>query len=87
MTLAHQDITTPVGTLRLVATGDALVAVLWENDRPSRVRLGQSVAAPDHPVLTRAAGQLGEYFAGRRTAFDLPLAPEGTPFQQKVWQA
>jgi methylated-DNA-[protein]-cysteine S-methyltransferase len=32
-----------------------------------------------------AAGQLGEYFAGERTAFDLPLAPSGTKFQLAVW--
>jgi methylated-DNA-[protein]-cysteine S-methyltransferase len=38
-------------------------------------------------VLTRAASQLREYFAGRRQRFDLPLAAQGTPFQQAVWQA
>ena len=32
-------------------------------------------------------GQLEEYFAGRRRQFDLPLAPAGTPFQQRVWRA
>lgn len=38
--------------------------------------------------LTRkAAGQLREYFAGKREKFDLPLAPVGTPFQQRVWNA
>ena len=31
--------------------------------------------------------QLDEYFAGMRTAFDFPCAPQGTPFQQKVWAA
>jgi methylated-DNA-[protein]-cysteine S-methyltransferase len=31
--------------------------------------------------------QLAEYFDGRRRQFDLPLAPEGTPFQQSVWRA
>jgi methylated-DNA-[protein]-cysteine S-methyltransferase len=43
--------------------------------------------APDHPVLQEAERQLAEYFAGRRTEFDLPLDPSGTPFQQKVWSA
>jgi methylated-DNA-[protein]-cysteine S-methyltransferase len=41
---------------------------------------------PTHPHLTRAVAQLNEYFAGRRTAFDLPLDPHGTPFQQQVWE-
>ena len=39
------------------------------------------------PLLTEAAKQLLEYFSGNRTSFDLPLAPSGTEFQQKVWQA
>jgi methylated-DNA-[protein]-cysteine S-methyltransferase len=42
----------------------------------------------DHPVLAMAARQLGDYFAGRRHRFDLPLdLGRGTPFQQSVWQA
>lgn len=36
---------------------------------------------------SEAARQLEAYFAGERTVFDLELAPEGTPFQQEVWQA
>ena len=38
-------------------------------------------------MLRAATEQLGEYFAGTRKDFDLPLAPEGTPFQQKSWEA
>jgi methylated-DNA-[protein]-cysteine S-methyltransferase len=40
-----------------------------------------------HPVLRLAQAQLGEYFAGTRTQFDIPLAPAGTPFQIQVWSA
>jgi methylated-DNA-[protein]-cysteine S-methyltransferase len=36
-------------------------------------------------VLSAAAVQLGEYFAGRRKEFEVPLAPQGTPFQRAVW--
>lgn len=39
------------------------------------------------PLLRRAERELQEYFAGQRRQFDLPLAPQGTPFQQSVWQA
>lgn len=39
------------------------------------------------PLLGRAKEQLLEYLAGERKVFDLPLAPQGTPFQQKVWNA
>ena len=38
-------------------------------------------------LLRRAAEEIGDYFAGLRRDFTLPLAPEGTPFQQKVWEA
>ena len=37
------------------------------------------------PLIRRAAVQLQEYFAGKRKVFDLPLAPEGTSFQHRVW--
>ena len=39
----------------------------------------------DHPTLAAARCQLAEYFAGNRRTFDLPLAPAGTGFQQRVW--
>lgn len=77
---------TPVGPLTLVALGEALVAVWMEDQRhhPGAVAHGDP-ASTDDPVLARAARQLEEYFAGRRTDFDLPLAPEGTEFQRRVW--
>ena len=80
----------PVGELVLVADDDALVAVLWPDDDPARVRGiadAARVAADGHPVLRATAEQLDEYFDGRRTTFDLPLRPAGTPFQQAVWRA
>lgn len=44
-------------------------------------------AVRDDDALAPAATQLAEYFAGERTRFELALAPQGTPFQQKVWLA
>ena len=44
-------------------------------------------APPDTPLLREAAAQLLAYFGGTLTRFDLPLAPEGTPFQQACWEA
>lgn len=78
---------TPVGTLTLVATGDGLAAILWENDPPTRVRLTLDDEAPHHPILVEAERQLGEYFEGARTAFTVPLDASGTPFQRDVWDA
>ncbi|KQT31950.1 cysteine methyltransferase [Sphingomonas sp. Leaf412] len=75
----------PVGMLTLVADDAALVAILWPDDPPARVPLSTPGDGTDHPVLAAAACQLTEYFAGARTAFDLPLAPRGTDFQRAVW--
>jgi methylated-DNA-[protein]-cysteine S-methyltransferase len=80
----------PLGTLRLVASREALLAIFWPQQEaaPSSavVRLPDSGEAAAHPVLARTMAQLTEYFAGRRQRFDLPLAPVGTPFQRAVWR-
>ena len=44
------------------------------------------VEDPDAPDLAACGTQLAEYFAGKRTEFDLPLAPQGSEFQQRVWR-
>lgn len=87
MANAHTFIATPVGTLTLIATPCGLAAILWEDDRPGRVPLDAGAYDPAHPVLAETARQLGEYFAGDRTEFDLPLDPQGTDFQRDVWRA
>ena len=74
----------PIGPLVIVATNGALVAVLMDGHHRSPVpesAWGERVddALPD------ATLQLEEYFAGKRQAFDLPLAPSGTGFQRRVW--
>ena len=87
MTHYCKTIWSPVGELTLVADGDGLAAILWENDRPDRVRLGALNETPDHPVLVETERQLGEYFAGERRTFDVPLSFAGTDFQKRVWAA
>lgn len=87
MACAMKTMPSPVGRLTLVAREAALVAVLWENDRPDRVRLGDLAEAPDHPVLREAERQIGAYFAGELRVFNLPLAFAGTEFQESVWRA
>jgi methylated-DNA-[protein]-cysteine S-methyltransferase len=71
----------------LVATDNGLAAILWENDRPGRVRLNVAAEANDHPVLVETERQLEEYFAGRRKQFALRLDLSGTAFQRQVWNA
>lgn len=87
MQLSFMEMNSPVGTLKLVAHDQALVAVLWENENPKRVRLAQLIENKNHPVLLETQQQLNEYFQGHRTQFDLALDFAGTEFQQKVWQA
>ncbi|MGN6817628.1 MAG: methylated-DNA--[protein]-cysteine S-methyltransferase [Sphingomonas sp.] len=87
MTFAFAHYASPVGTLKLVASDAGLAAILWENDDPDRVRLGAMTERPDHPVLVETKRQIGEYFAGTRTRFDLPLDFHGTDFQKSVWAA
>ena len=69
----------PLGTLRLTATDRGLRSVGF-------VERADGQADDDHPVLERAAGELSEYFAGKRTTFSVPLAAEGTDFQHEVWE-
>ncbi len=73
-------IASPVGPLRLVACTDALTRVEF---LPAKAAL----AAAHDPVCREAAAQLGAYFEDPAAAFDIPLAPRGTPFQQCVWGA
>jgi len=83
----YKKVETPVGRLTLVATDEGLAAILWENDRPRRVRVNLDAEDSRHPVLIEAERQLEEYFAGRRHAFAVTLDLDGTPFQRKVWSA
>lgn len=87
MQLYFKEIETPVGRLKLVAHDQALVAVLWENENPDRVRMAILLEDKHHPVLLKTEKQLIEYFNHQRTVFDLALDFQGTDFQKKVWQA
>ena len=86
-TYVSKTVRSPVGVLTLVASGDGLAAILWENDRPGRVRLHVVAEDPQHPILLETERQLAASFAGRRKAFDLALDFVGTEFQNKVWRA
>lgn len=77
----------PVGVLTLVASDRGLVAVLWENDDPKRVRIGSPDENADHPILVETERQLSEYFAGRLERFSVDLDFVGTDFQKQVWHA
>ncbi len=67
----------PVGPLTLVASDEALLELRFE----------ASSARGHTPLLERAMAELDEYFAGERTRFGVPLAPQGSRFQRQVWSA
>lgn len=75
----------PIGELLLIGDGRALTGLYLESQEvwPEKQSGWRWDEAPFKPVLA----QLGEYFERRRTVFDVPLAPVGTPFQQRVWAA
>jgi methylated-DNA-[protein]-cysteine S-methyltransferase len=73
---------TPIGPLTLHRGPRGLTRLDFPNRGPAR-----DETARDPGALEAAAAQLDEYFAGRRTAFDLPLHLDGTPFQRRVWAA
>jgi methylated-DNA-[protein]-cysteine S-methyltransferase len=68
---------TPLGEVTISEDGDAIVALDWGRGRDQEAT----------PLLREARDQLQDYFDGKRMSFDLPLAPEGSEFQKRVWAA
>lgn len=81
MSLFIQFMQSPVGELSLVADENALTMVSFGH----KDILG--ALNVETPLLKQAKTELAEYFSGFRTHFDIPLNPQGTAFQQKVWVA
>lgn len=82
----YKKIPSPVGVLTLVAEDNALAAILWDNEKPNRIRLDDLEESKNNPFLLKVEMQLEEYFDQKRKNFDLPLALSGTPFQMAVWK-
>jgi methylated-DNA-[protein]-cysteine S-methyltransferase len=79
----HQQFDSPIGTLTLVAT-DGVLSGLYMHDQayhPDPATFGDAVEYGFDDVRR----ELGEYFAGERRTFTVPIAPQGTPFQRRVW--
>jgi methylated-DNA-[protein]-cysteine S-methyltransferase len=70
----------PVGKLIIGEENGAITRVTW-------TQLPKSYLQEETELILECRNQLEEYFAGKRMTFDLPLAPKGTAFQQKVWSA
>jgi methylated-DNA-[protein]-cysteine S-methyltransferase len=78
-------LSTPIGRLLLVARGEALAGIYMEDH--AGAPLHDAAWVQDEARLRGVRAQLTQYFDGARTSFDVPLAPVGTPFQRRVWNA
>ena len=93
------SVESPVGPLRVIAHRDAVTAIEFEGPRQPGLSarssvsqaaarsLGQPVGDRDDtdPLLAEVRRQLDAYFAKELKVFDLPVRPQGTPFQLTVW--
>ncbi|HXZ48943.1 MAG TPA: methylated-DNA--[protein]-cysteine S-methyltransferase [Usitatibacter sp.] len=82
---SYLRIDTPLGPMIAVEDHGALGALDFTDARYARPVAADWREDPASPLLCDCARQLAEYFARRRRRFDLPLAPQGTPFQRRVW--
>jgi methylated-DNA-[protein]-cysteine S-methyltransferase len=82
----YRILESPIGPLTLVGEGECLLEILLP--RGGKAEPPPQGAVRDTSELDEAARQLGEYFAGQRREFELPLDPRGgTEFQRRVWRA
>lgn len=87
------ELSSPVGPLLAAATESGVCALEFSDGRRLEVaRLSQTLGQPlvnrgSHPLLKQLAAELGEYFAGTRTDFSVPLDLRGTAFQREAWGA
>lgn len=78
----------PVGKLELIFSRKGVAFVLWEKEKAGRVRLPKEFTRDEEPsFVAEAVQQLAQYFRRERKTFDLPLDPQGSPFQLKVWSS
>lgn len=74
---------TPIGWLELKGDASGLVSVLFIDDKSvPKTDVSETLPVP----LQKTRLQLTEYFEGSRKTFDLPLNPQGTDFQKRVWK-
>ena len=76
----YLEIDSPIGPLHIACVENGITELHMGSKPPA------TGARQGHTLLTRARKQLDEYFSGKRTSFDLPLAAKGTDFQQQVWK-
>jgi len=73
---------TSIGKIWIVEKGKAITNVSFQEDN-----VPKDVIIKETSLIKEASQQLNDYLASKRRSFSLPIAPEGTEFQQKVWKA
>lgn len=88
MTTRHAYIDTELGGMLLVAHDDALTGAHFEGQKypPAADAIGDVVSIEEDRLLAQAATEMCAYLAGERDSFDVPIAPQGDEFSQRVWQ-
>jgi len=86
MNIVYTHVESPIGRLMIAADDAGLRAIEFPENRHPVRREGEWREGR-HPWLDEARRQLGDYLTGARQGFDLPLAPRGSDFQMRVWQA
>ena len=88
MTTRHANIDTELGGMLLVAHDDALTGAYFEGQKypPAADAIGDVVSIEEDRLLAQAATEMCAYLAGERDSFDVPIAPQGDEFSQRVWQ-
>jgi methylated-DNA-[protein]-cysteine S-methyltransferase len=85
--LSTTTMPSPVGELTIGASDQGVRSVLWNDGRhPVDGESAGGASERRAAILEQTVMQLDEYFAGIRTEFDLPLDPQGTPFQLSAWR-
>lgn len=82
----YKKIQSKIGTIHLVSDGEFLRVLAFDQNWPVIQKKFPELVQSKCSLIEDAQKQLEEYFAGKRTEFDIPLKIEGTEFQKKVWK-
>ncbi|AJT42640.1 methylated-DNA--[protein]-cysteine S-methyltransferase [Psychromicrobium lacuslunae] len=86
MNAMYTAMDSPLGQLTLLGSPEALTGIYFEGHRSMPGKEQWGTEEPKQPIFTQAIRQLEDYFSGRRTDFELPIATHGSELQEKVWQ-
>lgn len=86
MTTRYARFETPLGPMFAIATDGKITRLDFTNAKYAPRIADDAKEDPADPLLAKCATQIQEYFSGKRDTFDLPVAAQGTEFQERVWR-